>query len=59
MRFEDKAEQHTFIYLCVELGKSPMGTKYLLKKTHRVVAVFPEPWSIDGTYGFEMIPWPH
>jgi len=34
MRFEGKAEQHTFIFLCVELEKLPMGTKQLLVNTH-------------------------
>jgi len=33
MRFEDKAEQLTFIYLCVELDKSLMETKQLLENT--------------------------
>ena len=33
MRFEGKAEQHTFTHLCVELGKSPMETKQLLENT--------------------------
>jgi len=32
MRFEDKGEQHN-PYICVELGKSPMGTKQLLENT--------------------------
>ena len=58
MSFGDKAEQLTYMIVCVELGKSPMETKQLLER-HIVVAVFPEPWSIDGTYGFQMIPWPH
>ena len=33
MRFEDQVEQHTFIHLCVELGKSPLGTKQILENT--------------------------
>jgi len=44
--------------VCVELGKSPMETKQLLER-HIVVAVFPEPWSIDGTDGFHNIPRPN
>ena len=32
-RFEDKVEERTYIFFCVELGKSPMETKQLLEKT--------------------------
>jgi len=39
MRFEDKAEQHTFIYLCIELDKSPMGTKQLMEITQSGISV--------------------
>ena len=41
MSFGDKAEQLTYMIVCVELGKSPMETKQLLER-HIVVAVFPE-----------------
>ena len=42
MSFGDKAEQRTYIIVCVELSKSLMEIKQLLEK-HRVVAVFLEP----------------
>ena len=33
MSFLDRVEHHTYINVCVELGKSLMGTKQLLEKT--------------------------
>ena len=39
MSFVDKAEQHTYIIVCVELGKSLMKTKQLLDKTQSVSSV--------------------
>jgi len=33
MSLGDKAEQRTYINVCVELGKSPMEIKQLLEKT--------------------------
>ena len=39
MSFGAKAEQRTYIIVCVELGKSPMKTKQLQEKTQSVSSV--------------------
>ena len=39
MSFGAKTEQRTFIFFCVELGKSPMEIKQLLEKTQSGISV--------------------
>ena len=48
MIFWDQAEHHTYINVCVELDKSLVEIKQLLKKTQCDSSVL-EPQSIDGT----------
>ena len=40
MGFGDKAEQLTYIIVCVELGKSPMEIKQPLEKTQSGISVY-------------------
>ena len=40
MGFGDKAEQLTYIIVCVELGKSPMEIKQALENTPSGISVY-------------------
>ena len=58
MSFLEKAEHHTYINVCVELGKSLMEIKQLLEKTHcgsSVSRALVYRWHKH----FQKIPWPH
>ena len=58
MSLGDKAEQRTYIILCVELGKSPMDIKQPLEKTKSGISVS-RPSSINDTDGFQKSSRPH